>query len=263
VSATSLSWQRIDHAQPLRAWRGDELAVLCERLAALQSAWQADWGLQAWGAPGVACAPPRDVKQRPWVALGAGAWWVADERFEEQVARGLFDADAATPLARSLVQACRDDLAARLRALCGLAAADGTAQPPDAALAGPWSAAVAATLGAGIELLLQAQVVAQVLGTEDAAPDPSPAASLAPLVPVADAVARRRMPLRIALAGCELDLGTLQDLQVGDVVRTDHPVDAPALLEDRAGRTVFRGFLVRSGALKAVELTPAAGAPSP
>jgi len=67
---------------------------------------------------------------------------------------------------------------------------------------------------------------------------PCPSTSLPQpgLVTVDRALAERPLQLRIMLSPVQLSLGAVNELQVGDVIRLDHPLDAPALAALAAGR---------------------------
>lgn len=65
-------------------------------------------------------------------------------------------------------------------------------------------------------------------------------AAVQPLTPLTVAVQGRTVPLRIGLRGVELTLGTLQSLQVGDVLRLPHRLDEP-LSVHAAGSSAAEG----------------------
>jgi flagellar motor switch protein FliM len=70
------------------------------------------------------------------------------------------------------------------------------------------------------------------------------------------------LPLQVRLEACEVDIGRLQDLQPGDVVRLPHRLDAPAAVVGPGGQPLFGGYLVRRRGRKAVELAPVGAAPT-
>ena len=78
-------------------------------------------------------------------------------------------------------------------------------------------------------------------------------------VNVASVVADFPMRLRVQLEACELDVGSLRELQVGDVLRLRHRIEMPAWVHTAGGDPLFSGFLVRSRGRKAVELAPVPG----
>jgi flagellar motor switch protein FliM len=82
------------------------------------------------------------------------------------------------------------------------------------------------------------------------------------LVVATAALAERPLELHVELEGCELDVGALQDLQVGDVVRLAHGLDRPVCVR-HAGASLCHAYIGRRGNRKAVELAgrlqPASG----
>jgi flagellar motor switch protein FliM len=85
------------------------------------------------------------------------------------------------------------------------------------------------------------------------------------LTPVALAVECLRMPLHVELSACELDVASLEDLRIGDVVPVPHRLDAPLLVRDAQEETLFGGYLAQRGGRKALALAAAcvAGHPAP
>ncbi|QJW85531.1 FliM/FliN family flagellar motor switch protein [Ramlibacter terrae] len=77
-----------------------------------------------------------------------------------------------------------------------------------------------------------------------------------PLSGAVDAVGMLPIELNVQLAGCEIDIGTLQGLQPGDVLRTQHSVDAPATVTDAAGVPLFRAYPGRRAGSRSVALAP-------
>jgi flagellar motor switch protein FliM len=117
------------------------------------------------------------------------------------------------------------------------------------------------TLPTGARLLVDAGAVEQVLRSR--APSEllaSNAASPVATVPVLKALAQAKMTVQVRLQGCELDAGSLQALQLGDVIRLRHGLQTPAVITNGSGRELFSGWLARSRGRKAVQLAPL-GAP--
>src|SRR5207253_1329251 len=135
-----------------------------------------------------------------------------------------------TPVVRSVVETCRSDAGLRLATALHLAA--GARCSSTTPHAGPWSGDVLVTLPWGAQMLLEAGLVDALLKRRS---DRNPATNrlaATPLVPVCDALADTELTLRVELAPCELGLGALQALQVGDVVRLQHGVGQPATVID-------------------------------
>ena len=253
----STAWGSQPGARRLIAWRGQELSALALRLDEVLGAWSRDWGLPAESAGTTACAEAQAQGERSelgWLQIGQGngAAWIAWHREQAaQLARSWFQADAAdTPVVQAIVQACRCDLVQRLCAALELEAVPGTGAPVSQAWQ-RFSGAVVAELGAGV-LLMEAKVVEGLLrrGTRDV-----PAAGQ-PLVPVANAIAQNTLQLQVQLEGCELAMGDVAALRLGDVVRLGHRTDMPAVVVQAGGPVLFKGWLARSRGRRAVELAP-------
>lgn len=260
---SSSPWQRLDGAQCLRAWRSQELQAIEDVLRAVLATWEAEWGLPAaQRSPGCVPASESVAAETDWECLGAAddrsVWWDAPADLVDGLASSLWGAEISSPIARALAQACREDLASRLRSFLSLSA-PGDRQAAIRPVLHRWSGAVLATTGWGVRLLLEGPVLQALLaasGQELLRTDSRPASRRPAAVSVAESLARRRVGLRVQLAACELDLGSLQDLRTGDVVRLAHAVDAPAIVADLAGQPVFGAFLARRQGRKAVELAP-------
>jgi hypothetical protein len=174
--------------------------------------------------------------------------------------RALFPAATFGPLAHAVADACRLDGIARIASLLGLTSLEDTDGAPSAALARVGSGAVEAVLHAplGERLLLGPEAAAR---WRRSAHDQAPPVR-EPLASATAALASRSLAVQVELEGCELEVGVLRDLQVGDVVRLEHGLQSPATLR-HAGAPLCRGYLGRQGNLKAVELAgrvhPAAG----
>lgn len=252
----------MDGATPLRAWRGTELRAVEQRLGEACAAWAESWGLES--PPRPACSEARDVqvRQSHWQALGThgpgGAWYSAPADWAQSMSAALFGAEAAPgPLATAVAGASSTDLLQRAHCVLDLRPGEPHKQAPPSLHA--WAGAVQAELPFGLRLLLEASVVDALLGATGGTGAwqhrPFGAELVAPLL----ALETRRLRLRVELAGCELGLGALQDLQPGDVVRLGHRLDEPSIVTDTSGHPLFGGFLARTESRKSVELSPLAG----
>jgi len=262
VSSGSRSevWRRIEAARPLVAWREAELGAVASVLTGAQEAWCAAWGLSAMASP-VTCVPAVEAdRQAPWQRLGAGeagaAWMALPARFEDELALALWGGSGALgPIAQEIGKACRDDFQSRVGSALQVEASAGVATDPvNAGVA--WSGWVTVALDAGARLLLDARWVEALLrvhAPQLARRAVAPAAGKS-LTPVGTALAGVRLALRARLADCELDLASLQDLRIGDVLAVPHRLDAPLLVRDAQGELVCGGYLARQGQRKALEL---------
>jgi hypothetical protein len=256
-------WHAHVAARPLVAWSNSQLGLLGRSVDRALARWAADWGLRApWTAP-VRCAPPAQAEGFAWEWLaGAGetaSWTCSGKSAAQELTRALFAGVAdATPLLLEIGQACWDDALGRVRAVLPLSAAAGAPEEPGAWAFTPWGGSVVVHLPGGARLLLQAAMVRACLDAADTAPQPATPVKGGPAtVPVERALAASGLQLQVQLDGCELDVGSLQDLQVGDVLRLRHALDAPAAVSLADGVPLFTGFLARSRGRKAVEIAQA------
>jgi hypothetical protein len=161
-------------------------------------------------------------------------------------------------LASEVADACERDAWSRIRAALDLRPGSPEDLPALASTASPWAGAVVANLPLGMRMLMTATLVDALLKRRGIARSlaPSPRGGL---VAVREALSNTSYAVEVQLDGCEIEIGALQDLQVGDVLRIQHPLDAPASVRSDGGATLFNGFLARSRGRKAVELAPRSG----
>lgn len=252
-------WRDLPHARPLTAWSGRELELSARVLGELMLSWARDWDLHL--AEEITCTAAADApsgRDAGWESVGAsphgGAAWLRwDAAQGARMAHDWFDDDAQdSPVVGSLIEACRKDAAPRIAQALALAPAAGL--PVDAAVWLPWGGAVIASHPVGGALLMEGPVIRRLL---EAAGSPKPRRPGGTLVPAHEALGNAPMPLQVQLEGCELDLGELEALQAGDVLRLRHRVDAPALVTRPDGRLLLGGWLARTRGRRAVELVPA------
>lgn len=105
----------------------------------------------------------------------------------------------------------------------------------------------------GARLLLAADIVRKLVAAA-APPATRAVATRETLLGIPEAIGEKELRVQVHLAGCEIEIGTLQDLQVGDVLRLRQGIDKPASVSVEDGTPIFGGFLVRSGGRKAIEL---------
>ena len=238
-----------------QAWLRNWVVVPDRRLAEVQCslAWQAE--------------PPLAARQ--WSTLGAAgsarAWLDAPGDPAQVAFSALFGSNSGdraesvnTPIGAAVVRQAHSELFEAMRNRLGLGLPS-SEQPPTAPLFKPWSGAVVVSLGCesagGQLLLLDAQAVNQLMvGSEQHLARPVPRdAPPPPPVAVMAAMADKTVRVQVALAPCELDLGALCGLRVGDVIPLPHSLDT-ALTVSVGGDAVCTGFLGRQGASRAVEL---------
>jgi len=170
------------------------------------------------------------------------------------------EATCAAPLACAVACSCRQDVVARVASLLELSCAGKSPEPPFEALAQVGAGAVEADLAGlwGARLLMASEAVSRWRK----GPRVRRQFALEPLVSAIEASGNRPVMLDVELEGCELEVGALQGLQVGDVVRLSHGLQSPASVR-HAGMSFCSAYLGRRGGRKAVELAgrarPAAG----
>ncbi|MBC7603854.1 MAG: FliM/FliN family flagellar motor switch protein [Ramlibacter sp.] len=257
-------------AVALRWWTERQLDAIAIRATQAWTAWSAGWLGESSSRVEVQLAHEVDAAADwNWSPIGtranAVAWIASTSRANECVGRELFEGyetavRAATPpsVAQSVVVRAMDDLLEQLRTQLELDA------PPDQLLLAepcffaPWSGCVVLRLPvaqARVPVLLNVECVEALLGMRrgEMLRDPAATAARAPLTPLASAIANRRVTLRAELEPCELDLGTLEQLAIGDVVPLAHSLDAPLRISVH-GEFLCEGFLGRREGRKAIEL---------
>jgi len=256
-------WQASLAASPLIAWRPAQLSLLSDVLRSALAEWAAEWGLpEGWQAEvGCASAQASGGGADSWSCLGRSGgghtWLSAAASEQDRLAEALFPgAGAPTELLLEIVEACRCDARTRLASALLLAQAAGDLRALPSSLVAPWSGAVLASLPWGGRMLLEGAVVERLLRSRGEWPSPV-RHRLSPVVPLAQAIASLAVPVQVRLEACDVAIGSLQDLQPGDVLRLRHRLDAPAAVVAGNGEALFTGFLARSRGRKAVELAPA------
>jgi hypothetical protein len=239
--------------RPLYGWTAHQLAGLAARADAPWQAW-----IQAWGLEGAGAVEARALTREPaarwvlaWEGGGRRAWLQAGAA--DVLGAGLFALQGLprTPVARAVADAAAADAVRALAQALGLEVRTPAASgpPPDGAFDGAVHLALPLA-GEALRVVLDAACVAALV-------EPAPAAAApprAPLVALEAALARRRLRLQVELGACELDLGTLQGLRVGDVLPLPLGLDAPARMLDAGGQHLCDAYIGRQGGSKAVEL---------
>lgn len=239
-------------ARPLLWWTQAQLDGMAALLAVPWAGWLRDWRGQAAPAGTVECRLTQDAGGHPvaWCPLaaadGAAAW------MEDAAPVALFGGEAgaaAGSLALELEKKARDALAGELALALGLAwqpGANGPAAPEPAG----WSGDVLAVLsapGVSLRLLINGACAAKAIGGRTGEPSP------AKLPPVVEGVSLLPVRARVELSACVIDLGNLQAVQVGDILRLPHALDQP--MQVTLGRQpVCAAYLGRRGESRAVEL---------
>jgi hypothetical protein len=236
---------------PLLAWRPEQLEEVASAFEAVCRSWAADWGLSPQER--VSCRRPERVDvEKEWQCVESkaetSAWIHCPPALADVVGQDLFGAaPVSSPIARHVVAACIASLQLRLSGLVAGSPHGHRPVPAPQALAA-WSGWVCVTLSAGGMVLLDDRSARALMA-------PVRVPRREPLRTMVEALGGSGITLQVQLHACELDLGSLQDLRPGDVLRVPHSLDDPAAVVDADGRAVLRGLLVRSGSRKAIELT--------
>jgi len=258
IASRAKPWRPCPDALTLCAWSDAELASVSARLGEMLRTWAKDWDLPMPMSTPVTStlAPGRQMRQEGWEFLGsvaeAGAWFSWRPEGAARWVRAWFATERVeTPVVASVVRACREDAARRLAMELHLSAT-GTAVPVVRAATAAWSGTLMVCLAPVGQLLLEAGVLRHLRAVGGVGPRER--APTGCLVGIRQALARTPLRVSVDLEGCELTLGALQALQLGDVVRLRHRVDAPASVADPQGRRLFGAWLARSRGSRAVEL---------
>ena len=249
-------------AQPLQlyGWSTRQLEAVAGLLTPAWDAWCAAWGIAHTGPP--ACEPfTAQHGMASWTMAagldGRNAW--LHETSSAQLGRSLFGLqnEPRTAAAREVVQACLDDLRRMVSEALALVASSGAAAVDTLPAAGRWDGSVIfafpLTGQFPLQLVLNAACVAGLVPIK-ANGVATLEAPRAKLIALETALAGQALRLTIELNACELDLGTLRELDVGDVLPLKHALETPARVLGDGGRHVCDAYLGRTGSRKAAEL---------
>ena len=263
-------------------WSPTQLNEMACRLQATWQAWLREWAvLPDRDLLDVRCALAWEAEPSlsggQWATLGSGgsacAWSHAPGDSAPVTSSALFGSiigdrpeSANTPVASAVVRQANSELLGAVRDRLGLGLSSSEIAP-SASLFRPWSGAVVVSLGSEIAgghlMLLNPEAVNQLIVGYQQKPAALPQdAQLPPPVAVIVALADKRVTVQVGLAPCELDLGALCGLRIGDIIPLPHLLDT-ALTVSVGGDPLCTGFLGRQGAARAVELVREARASSP
>lgn len=243
----------------LYGWTERQLDAVAAKIAPVWADWLADWGVKI-DAPLRCSAAEAGEQEAGWVVIAHEAdrrAWLVAASAESLIGAALFGAhQPPKPSAASSVadQALRD-LMNRLSAALKLEPVD-RRPASDLPPRGAWSGTVLVALPfpRPLRLLLNAACVAAIAPATAAAAQASSGTRRCELVPLESAIARQLVRLKVELHACELDLGTLQALHVGDVVQLPHALDVPVQVLSAERQLLCAGYLGRLGSRKAIEL---------
>jgi hypothetical protein len=258
-------------SRALKWWSSAVLDAMASRLAHGWDEWCREWGCRGAGVAAInAAEATSSAAPSAWHALPAGpagapAWMAADPSPTAAMLRTLFGsgptgAREVPPVAAEVCARAWEDLllncARWLGASAPMGSADEAAPPADDSR--PWSGAVRVQLAceAGkaqpLWLHLSAGAASKVAAACGASTKRSPR-PLARIVPVAQAMASRRVHLGVRLADVQLTLGALESLRPGDVVALAHRLEDPLVVTTHEAPVCHAHLGSRSGR-RAVEL---------
>jgi hypothetical protein len=249
--------QPVTNWQPLVAWTDTQRAGAASMLALAWRAWMQSWfDADDSGAPATLCVDAEEVTDEGWELLGRTAdrcAWIrgVDRAVLEQ---RLFGEPGATKsrIVADVARRAHAALRTELSRAAAVASEESDGVPAPAALFVRWSGAAVVRLGGPleIEVLLDYGCMRELVGTHSTRRDVAATAALASIV---DAMAEHKLTLSIELSGCELTLGELSQLRIGDAITLPHGLDEP-LHARAAGQSLCAAYLGRSHDHKAIEL---------
>lgn len=247
--------------RPLRWWTQVQLDAVALVLADPWSAWLWEWHGER--PLTVTCTPAHEVQDGgvEWHPVAgaedAWVWWERGDPEAGPVRTSLFGPEAtvaAGSMAAAVERMSRKALEGRLANTLGLLEPMPAARVP-ALERSAWSGSLIVRVSApslSIRLFMNGLCVAKALGPLGYA------RPVEDLPPVEDGVSSLRTRASVELVGCEINLGDLQAVAVGDVLRLPHRLSEPMLV--KVGDTpVCAAHLGRRADSRAVELLQAPG----
>jgi hypothetical protein len=259
-------------AAPLAWWTPQQLDEVAAVVRGAWTSWTQDWVLVSPQFPpsgDANCSLAHDtlgLAETSWCPLGtrqgAAAWIELRPGPTDKIRDALFGADSAgvaleprDGIALAVAQSAWSALLDALRETLGVERDDSQISPAPE-LFKPWSGCVKVARPNAVaahSLLLNGLCVRRLLALPSLPVSGQRQVSQVPLSPLAEALSASKVLVRAELAGCELDIGDLEDLAVGDVVALAHALDEPlqvAFARDR----LCAAFMGRQGGFKAIEL---------
>jgi hypothetical protein len=266
-----------DNFERLAWWPPLLLDQIAQPVQAAWSAWMRDW-ISAPGAVGDGCAcslahQAAAHADAQWNAIGtrgrAAAWIKAAHDPIEKIQQAIFGpghhltepAGSGQRIAIAVATSAWAALAEMLRDGLLLDPAEGQSGPAPGVFK-PWSGCVlvAPPDSAPLDcaLLLNAECVRALLQSREIATAAVHPRQRTAVTPLEEALAEHKLLLRAELAGCELDMGELEHLSLGDIIPLAHGLDEPLLVSSSAQRPFCAAFLGKQAGSKAIELVPKA-----
>jgi hypothetical protein len=271
------------NGRSLHWWSAEQLQQLSDRVAHVLARWCASWNLPASQAQSVRCVLAHECNavnaaEQRWIPLLslAGAdrqvWIRIDEAPEEAIYAAMFGERAvrtspgreAGAVASELSCQAWNDWCHEMRQIFDTGAATGQPAPenaishdePPAWHFRPWSGAVTITVaGTSVRFALHLgpACAAHVMPSQSK-PAAGKTAGRPAVVALAKALDTQTVHLRVGLADVELEIGNLQALAEGDVIRLPHLLHQPLRVCADDGSVLCAAYLGQVGGRRAVEL---------
>jgi hypothetical protein len=262
-------------AARLEWWQTLQLDQIGGAVQGAWSAWEQDWvSMPAPLYERFACslahlsAGSADVRWQPLGMRGqAAAWMEVTRDAVGEIQNAIFGPrpEFASPLAPEediALGVARDAwaaLASTLRDRLFLDADGGQTDPPNYVFK-PWSGGVVLSPPQGkplaCSLLLNAECVRGLLQSHGSGVSPIELKrnQAVGITPLEEALEEHKLLLRAELDGCEVDVGELENLGLGDIVRLGHRLDEPLRVWTDTEGPLCEAFLGRQAGAKAIEL---------
>lgn len=243
----------------LYAWTTEQLGVVADVVAGPWNLWLRDWGLQEMGPLRCRAATPDDAAVRWLPAVNSGErriWLAAQSQQTLEAALFALPHPSKAEAARSVSAAAFADLRSAIVAALELVPADMGLREDEPATS-TWSGSVAVELPLAARpllMMLNALCVAAIAPAPKTVRTPGDVNTVELIAPQA-AMSGQILRLKVELSACELDIGTLQSLRVGDVLPLPHSLESPARVLAAGNQHVCDAYLGRQGSRKAAELT--------
>ncbi|MFZ6876360.1 FliM/FliN family flagellar motor switch protein [Undibacterium sp. Di27W] len=267
-----------DTLQKMRWWSALHLDLISGRFDALNAAWDKDWlasgeskAARAMLASEGSAKTKESASWRVFYQSDKPFFWLQlPTKHLDHVQEALF-ADAGSTIGgskskgnigKSVASCAWEDYLVKLTELLVPANTDIKIDSPAQHLYKAWSGAVQVHLqwcGMTLMLLLSQTCVEQLLGKDllnaeaekRSISHKPPKSKLAPLM---QAMQHKKVRIRVELSPCEIEIGNLQQIQVGDVIPLPHGLEQALQVKFASGEILCQAYLGVQGQKKAIEI---------
>ncbi len=267
----------------LRWWGAGQLDLICKKIDVLNGGWSKDWLANGESHSAIAKLASESPNKQEILAdwrqvsgVGAQTFWMQiPSRHLEHLQHAMFTASGSASISpnskgvvgKSVADQAWEDYLGRLTDLLSSARVDISAGVPPQNLFKTWSGAVQLEIqwcGVKLVLVLSQACVEQLLGPDVLAESEnkrrlSRTAPTSKLLSIAQAVQHKKVRIRVELSSCDIELGNLQQIQVGDVIPLPHGLEQALQVKFASGDALCLAFLGTRATKKAIEVL----APSP